>query len=55
MEEIENTKQILGDFNEKESQKKIKDYFKSKIDVVLSDMAENTTGNKNILLCDNLV
>ena len=48
MEEIESTKQILGDFNEKESQKKIKDYFKSKIEVVLSDMAENTTGNKNV-------
>ena len=48
MQEIPNTKQILGDFNEVESKKKIKDYFKSKIDVVLSDMAENTTGNKNL-------
>ena len=48
MEEIPNTKQILGDFNEVESKKKIKDYFKSRIDVVLSDMAQNTTGNKNL-------
>ena len=48
MEEIPNTKQILGDFNELDSKKKIKDYFKSKIDVVLSDMAENTTGIKNL-------
>ena len=48
MQEIPNTKQILGDFNEIDSKKKIKDYFKSKIDVVLSDMAENTTGNKNL-------
>ena len=48
MQEIPNTKQILGDFNEVQSKKKIKDHFKSKIDVVLSDMAENTTGNKNL-------
>ncbi len=48
MEEIPNTKQILGDFNEDDSKSKIKDYFKTKIDVVLSDMAENTTGNKNL-------
>ena len=48
MEEINNTYQIIGDFTANETQKKIKDYFKSKIDVVLSDMAENTTGNKNL-------
>tara|TARA_Y100000590_G_scaffold21756_1_gene25171 strand:+ start:4 stop:615 length:612 start_codon:yes stop_codon:yes gene_type:complete len=48
MEEIDNTYQIIGDFNENKLQKKIKDYFNSKIDVVLSDMAENTTGNKNL-------
>ena len=48
MEEIDNTYQIIGDFTAKEPQKKIKDYFKSKIDVVLSDMSQNTTGNKNL-------
>ena len=48
MEEINNTYQIIGDFTANETQKKIKDYFKSKIDVVLSDMAQNTTGNKNL-------
>ena len=48
MEEIENTIQIVGDFTEKKSQEKIKSYFKSKINVVLSDMAVNTTGIKNI-------
>ena len=48
MEKIENTFQITGDFTANETQKKIKDYFKSKIDVVLSDMAQNTTGNKNL-------
>ena len=29
-------------------QKKIIDYFGSKIDIVISDMAVNTTGNKNL-------
>ena len=48
IESIDNTHQIIGDFTKYETQKKIKDYFKSKIDVVLSDMAENTTGNKNV-------
>ena len=48
MEEIDNTYQVIGDFTANETQKKIKDYFKSKIDVVLSDMAQSTTGNKNL-------
>ena len=48
MEEIKNTSQIRGDFTEKEQQDKIKKLFRSKVDVVLSDMAVNTTGNKNI-------
>ena len=48
MEEIDNTHQIVGDFTADKPQRKIKDYFKSKIDVVLSDMAQNTTGNKNL-------
>ena len=48
MEEIDNIYQIIGDFSANEPQKKIKDYFQSKIDVVLSDMAQNTTGNKNL-------
>ena len=48
MEEIDNTIQIKGDFTEITSKEKIKSYFKSKVDVVLSDMAVNTTGIKNI-------
>ena len=48
MEKVENVFQILGDFNEEENQTKIKNLFKSNVDVVLSDMAVNTTGNKNI-------
>ena len=48
MEEIENTIQIKGDFTHLESQEKIKNLFKSKVDVVVSDMAVNTTGIKDI-------
>ncbi|MDB9826132.1 RlmE family RNA methyltransferase [Candidatus Pelagibacter sp.] len=48
MEEIANTIQIKGDFTSKDSQEKIKSYFRSKVDVVLSDMAVNTTGIKDI-------
>jgi len=48
MEEIENTIQIKGDFTDLETQEKIKGLFKSKVDVVVSDMAVNTTGIKDI-------
>ena len=48
MEEIENTIQIKGDFTDLGSQEKIKALFKSKVDVVVSDMAVNTTGIKDI-------
>ena len=48
MEKIENSIQIKGDFTEKKSQDKIRELFKSKVDVILSDMAVNTTGIKNV-------
>ena len=48
MEPIDNTVQIKGDFTEDETQKKIKEFLTSKSDVVMSDMAVNTTGIKNI-------
>tara|TARA_B100001996_G_C18381854_1_gene485689 strand:+ start:18 stop:629 length:612 start_codon:yes stop_codon:yes gene_type:complete len=48
MKRIENILQIKGDFTEEYFQTKIKEYFKSKIDIVLSDMAVDTTGNKNV-------
>ncbi len=48
MEEIKNIHQIKGDFTDEREQKKIIDFFGSKIDAVISDMAVNTTGNKNI-------
>tara|TARA_E500000331_G_scaffold351192_1_gene397383 strand:- start:1065 stop:1676 length:612 start_codon:yes stop_codon:yes gene_type:complete len=48
MESIENTIQIKGDFTNTTTKEKIKKLFKSKVKVVLSDMAVNTTGNKEI-------
>ena len=48
MEPIDNTVQIKGDFTEDETQQKIKEFLVSKSDVVMSDMAVNTTGIKNI-------
>jgi len=48
MEKIENTIQIRGDFTELSSQIKIKEYLSKELDVVMSDMAVNTTGIKNI-------
>jgi len=48
MEPIGNTVQIQGDFTEENIQDKIKKHIKDKIDVVMSDMAVNTTGIKNI-------
>ena len=46
MEKINNVDFIKGDFRENETYEKIMVYFDNKIDVVLSDMAANTSGNK---------
>ncbi len=48
MEKIENIYQIKGDFTDVLQQKKIFNYFGGKIDSIVSDMAVNTTGNKNL-------
>ena len=48
MENIENTIQIKGDFTDLNIQKEIKSLIKNGLDVVMSDMAVNTTGIKNI-------
>ena len=48
MEKIQNTTQIQGDFTDLEVQEKIKSHLKKGSDVVMSDMAVNTTGIKNI-------
>ena len=47
-EEIKGVKFFTGDFLNEKSKLIIIDYFKSNIDVILSDMASNTTGNKSL-------
>ena len=48
MDLIEKTIQIKGDFTDHEVQNEIKNHTKDKVDAVISDMAVNTTGIKNI-------
>ena len=48
MEPIGSSLQIQGDFTDKGTQDEIKKNINSKVDVVMSDMAVNTTGIKNI-------
>ena len=52
LDKIENVTHIKGDFTDEATQKKIEKNFDEKIDLVISDMAVNTTGNKNV---DSLV
>ena len=48
MEPISNVKFVMKDFLQEESQNFILSYFGRKIDVVISDMAADTTGNKDL-------
>ena len=48
MEEITNTIQIQGDFTQEKIQNEIKKNLRKALDVVMSDMAVNTTGIKNV-------
>ena len=48
VEKIKDVYHVVGDFLDNEKQKLITDYFPKKIDLVVSDMAVNTTGNKNL-------
>ena len=48
MQPIRNSLQIQGDFTDDTIQDKIKKNLNTKVDIVLSDMAVNTTGIKNI-------
>ena len=48
MENVNNVNFLRGDFLELEIYEKICAYFDKKIDVVISDMSPNTTGNKNL-------
>ena len=48
MEKLDNVVFLNNDFSEESVQNKILKTFKDKIDVIVSDMAENTTGNKTV-------
>ena len=48
MEKIDNVDFINGDFRNKEIHDKIISFFNNDLDVVLSDMSGNTSGNKNM-------
>ena len=48
VEKIKDVYHIVGNFLDNKNQKMIADYFPKKIDLVVSDMAVNTTGNKNL-------
>ena len=47
-QKINKVHQLIGDFTNENSKEKIRDYFNKKVDLVVSDMAVNTTGNKNL-------
>ena len=48
VEKIKDVYHVVGDFLDNKNQKIIIDYFPKKIDLIVSDMAVNTTGNKNL-------
>ena len=45
---IETVKFIKGDFMEDKIKYEIMEYFESNVDVIISDMAADTTGNKSL-------
>ena len=48
MEPIKNVEFIKGNFLEENTKNKVIKYFNSNLDVILSDMAADTTGNKSL-------
>ena len=48
MEPIKNVKFLKGNIKEKKTKSAIIEYFKSNLDVIISDMAADTTGNKSL-------
>ena len=48
MEPLKNVKFFKGDIMEKETKLAVAKYFKSNLDVIISDMAADTTGNKSL-------
>ena len=48
IEKINNVTHLKGDFLEEKNQVEISTFFGEKLDLIVSDMAVNTTGNKNL-------
>ena len=48
VKEIFNVSHLIGDFLDQNNQLKLTNYFNDKLDLVVSDMAVNTTGNKDL-------
>ena len=48
MKKVKNIEFILGDFLNSSTKAKILKFFGKKVDIIVSDMAANTTGNKNL-------
>ncbi len=48
MEPIKNVEFVKGNFLEENTKNKVIKYFNSNLDIILSDMASNTTGNKSL-------
>ena len=61
MEEIKNVKFLQSNFFDQITKGKIENYFKGSLEVILSDMAADTTGNKSLdsirtnLLCSEVL
>ena len=53
METVKNVKFIKRNLLKDEVQDEVKKYFRSNLDIVLSDMAADTTGNKSLDLNKN--
>ena len=48
MKPIKNTKFLIGNILEDQTKMEVKKYFNSYLDVIISDMAADTTGNKSL-------
>ena len=48
MELVQNVKFLKADFMEKQTKTEVIEYFSSNLDVIISDMAANTTGNQSL-------
>jgi 23S rRNA (uridine2552-2'-O)-methyltransferase len=61
MEPVEKVKFIKSNIFEKKTKDKVKAYFNGKLDVIISDMAADTTGNKSLdsirtnILCADVI